>query len=96
MADDPLTVTVTDNPARLRYEAHVGDDLAAFATYQLTPAGITFLHTETDHRYEGHGVASRLARSALDDVRARGLRVTARCPFFASYMDRHPAYRDLL
>ena len=36
------------------------------------------------------------AQAALDDVRAQGLRVIARCPFFASYIDRHPAYADLV
>jgi hypothetical protein len=95
MADD-VTVTVTDNSRRHRYEAHVGEALAAFATYQLDDGTITLLHTETEPAFEGHGVASHLAVFALDDARRRRLRVIARCPFFARYIERHPDYADLL
>jgi predicted GNAT family acetyltransferase len=96
MADEPFTVRVTDNKARHRYEAHVGDALAGFATYELKADTLVFLHTETEPHFEGHGVGSRLAEGALDDARNRGLRVIALCPFFASYIDRHPAYADLV
>jgi predicted GNAT family acetyltransferase len=96
LADEPLTVRVTDNKVRRRYEAFVGDTLAAYATYALTADGITFIHTATDPGFEGRGVAGHLARAALDDARARGLRVTPLCPFIASYIDRHPAYADLV
>jgi hypothetical protein len=95
MADEPVTVRISQNRARRRYEAYVGDVLAAYVTYQHTPGGITFLHTETEPEFEGHGVASRLAAAVLDDARARGLRVTALCPFISSYIERHPAYADL-
>jgi uncharacterized protein len=95
MADD-LEIQVSDKRNRHRYETYVGDHLAAFATYQEVPDGLIFLHTETEPGYEGRGVASRLARAALDDVRARGLLITARCPFIAAYIDRHPEYADLV
>jgi hypothetical protein len=42
------------------------------------------------------GVGSRLAKGALDDVRRRGLKVVARCPFIAAWLKRHPDYADLL
>jgi hypothetical protein len=54
------------------------------------------LHTVIDPDYEGHGVGSALARGALDDVRARGMSVVARCPFIAEYITRHDEYADLL
>ncbi|HXQ60481.1 MAG TPA: GNAT family N-acetyltransferase [Acidimicrobiales bacterium] len=96
MADPPPTVRVIDNQAKHRYEAYVGDALAATATYELTDGTIVFLHTETDAGFEGRGVASHLAQAALDDARAQGRRVIPRCPFFASYIDRHPAFADLV
>jgi uncharacterized protein len=96
MIDETSTVRVNDNAAHNRYEAHIGHSLAGFATYELTPGRITFLHSRTEPAFEGRGVASRLAEVALDDARARGLRVTALCPFFAGYLDRHPAYADLV
>jgi predicted GNAT family acetyltransferase len=96
MAHEPETVRVSDNRERHRYEAYVGDDLAAYATYEEVPGGIVFLHTKTEPEFEGHGVGSHLAEAALDDVRRRGLRVTPRCPFIAAYIERHPAYADLV
>ena len=64
------------------------------------PTGATlgkrvFTHTSVDPDYEGHGVGSALARAALDDVRAHGISIVARCPFIAGYIDRHPEYADL-
>ena len=97
MADQAPTMRVTDNAAHNRYEAHVGQALAGFATYELTPGRITFLHTRTEPAFEGRGVASQLAAVALDDARARASpRATPICPFFSAYIDRHPAYADLV
>ena len=96
MVDETVTVRVADDKERHRYEAYVDNALAAYATYELTSGGIVFLHTQTEPAFEGHGIASRLAETALDDVRARGLHVIPRCPFIAGYIQRHPAYADLV
>ena len=64
-------VQVHDNPYRHRYEAHVEDQLAGFAEYQLATDLIVLTHTEVDPAYEGQGVGGALARAAMDDVRAR-------------------------
>ena len=91
------TVESRDNPVESRYEGWMDGELAGFAAYQLDGDRIIFTHTEVDDAYEGQGVGSAIARFALDDVRTRpGLRVVPRCPFIASWMDRHPEYRDLL
>jgi uncharacterized protein len=44
----------------------------------------------------GRGLASQLVAGALENVRARGLKVVPRCPFVRAYIARHPEYRDLL
>ncbi|HEY6318596.1 MAG TPA: GNAT family N-acetyltransferase [Acidimicrobiia bacterium] len=89
-------IRVSDNQAERRYEAWVGDDLAGFLTYRLGPGRIVLVHTETEDGWHGHGVGGRLAASALDDARGRGLRVTPLCPFVADYISRHPEYDDLV
>jgi predicted GNAT family acetyltransferase len=89
-------ITVVDNPARQRYELHVGDELAAFTNYRLALGRIVFIHTETLDAFAGHGIATRLARGVLDAARARGLRVVARCPFVAAFVAEHPEYQDLV
>lgn len=93
---DKIAVNVADNPDESRYEAHIGDELAGAAYYEFHGDRIVFVHTEVDDKFEGHGVGGKLAKFALDDARARGLKVTAQCPFIASYIEKHPQYQDLL
>jgi uncharacterized protein len=87
---------VVDNPEMRRYEVHVDGELVGISAYVPRPDRLIFTHTEVDEALEGQGVGSRLARGALDDARARGLRVTPRCPFIAAYIRRHPEYQDLV
>ncbi|MDP8904518.1 MAG: N-acetyltransferase [Chloroflexota bacterium] len=92
--DDELRLA--DNPAERRYEAHLGERLAGYSEYVMAPGRLTFTHTVVDPDLEGRGIGSRLVRYELDDVRGRGLKVTARCPFVRAYIDRHPDYQDLV
>jgi predicted GNAT family acetyltransferase len=89
-------VEVKDNPELHRYEIRLDGEVAGFATYRLRDGVVVFRHTEIDPAYEGHGLGSRLARAALDDVRASGRSVVPVCPFIKSYIDRHPEYQDLV
>jgi uncharacterized protein len=89
---------VEDNPEESRYEARVGDRIVGIAEYELPDeAGpITFTHTEVLPDAEGQGVGGRLARGALDDVRARGLHLIADCEFISAWLKRHRDYDDLI
>jgi uncharacterized protein len=90
-----MTVTVTDAEDRSRFEAHLDGTLAGYAEYERTDHLVVYPHTEVDPAFEGRGVGSALARTALDDARHRGLHVLATCPFIARWMGRHPEYIDL-
>ncbi|MCR1784038.1 N-acetyltransferase [Nocardioides carbamazepini] len=89
-------IEIADQPDRKRFEAHVGGALAGWAEYQLTDELMVFTHTEVDPAYEGQGVGSALARAALDEVRARGVKALVVCPFITSWIGRHREYADLL
>jgi predicted GNAT family acetyltransferase len=90
-------VRVVDNPAGSRYEVYVdGDLLAGFAQYERDGERIMFFHTEVDPSFEGRGLGSRLAAGALDDARARGLRLSSRCPFISRFLSEHREYDDLV
>jgi uncharacterized protein len=86
---------VRDNAARHRFELDA-DGATALAHYSLSDGVITFTHTEVPAALGGRGIGSQLARGALDDVRARGLKVVAQCPFVAVHIAKHPEYGDLL
>jgi predicted GNAT family acetyltransferase len=89
-------VTVRRNDELHRYEASVDGELAGFAEYRPAHGRLVFTHTEVDDAFEGRGVGGQLAAQALDDVRAQNLHVTAVCPFIKTYIERHPAYADLV
>jgi len=96
MPESPAGLVVADNPEQNQFEGRLDGRVVAHSEYELAPGVITFLHTEVDPAFEGRGIGGALASDALDDVRARGLRVVARCPFIAAYIRRHREYRDLL
>lgn len=93
---DDAEIIVRDNEQEHRYEILVDGDLAGFSAYREDAGHRVFTHTKIDGDYEGQGIGSALAKGALDDTRRRGLAVVARCPFIAAYIQRHPAYGDLL
>lgn len=87
--------TVRDNPALHRFELEV-DGVVAFSEYKRKDGVVTFIHTEVPDALGGKGVGSKLAKGALDAVRAAGEKVIARCPFIAAYIKKHAEYQDLL
>jgi uncharacterized protein len=89
-------VRVDDNRDQHRYEAHVGDQMAGFADYQLATDLIVLTHTEVDPAYEGQGIGGKLARAAMDDVSDRGLQALLICPFMSRWVDRHPDYHGVV
>jgi uncharacterized protein len=89
-------VRVTNNADAHRYEARVGESVAGFVDYQLATDLVVLTHTEVDESFEGQGIGSTLARSALDDVRERGLKALVTCPFITSWVGRHRDYADVL
>ena len=86
---------VRNNTAENRFELDV-DGRTALAFYRVEPGVITFVHTQVPQELAGGGVGSRLVRGALEQVRALGLKVVAKCPFVAAYMGKHPEFSDLL
>ena len=86
---------VRDNETKHQIEMIV-DGHIALAAYRLAPGVITFTHTEVPKELGGRGIGSQLAKGALDQARARGLKVVPLCPFIKGYIDKHPEYGDLV
>ena len=91
-------VTIQDNPAENRYEVLVDGELAGFADYRLLvdENRIDFTHTEVFEQFGGQGLAGKLAKGSLDEVRTRGLAVRPYCPFYKGWIQKHPEYVDLV
>ena len=89
-------MTLAKNEDAARYELRVDGVLVGLADYAEQGDVVVIPHTETAPAYGGRGLASRLVRYALDDVRATGRRVDPACPFVAVFIQRNPEYADLL
>jgi predicted GNAT family acetyltransferase len=89
-------VQVVDVPDRSRFEIRVDGEVAGFTEYRRRPGLIAFVHTLTDPRFEGQGLASQLVRTALSEARSDELSVLPFCPFVREYIARHPEYLDLV
>ena len=93
---DEAKIEVVDVAERSRFEITLDGQLAGFEDYRLVGERIEFVHTEIDPAFEGQGLGGKLARAALDTVRARGLHVTPLCPYIAGWIKKHPEYADLV
>jgi hypothetical protein len=91
-----LSIVVVDEPGRQRYEARLGDQVVGFTEYRFVRGRLILFHTEVDPSVEGRGVGGRLVSGTLDDIRARGLKITVKCPFVTAFLARNPEYRDLV
>ena len=89
-------VEVVDDPAHSTFVLLVDGEPQGHAYYRAVGRLVVFTHTEVDPAQRGRGVASQLARGALDQVRASGRRVVPVCPFIAGYVRQHPEYADLV
>lgn len=95
MEGDP-ELTIVNNRAASRYEASLAGRPVGYSTYEEEPGRVTFVHTVVRPEFEGRGFGSRLAKFAIDDVRARGLPITPVCPFVRAYLRRHHEYDSIV
>ena len=90
-----MSAAIRDNTALSRFELDA-DGVTVFMRYRVLGDRISLDHTETPVAARGRGLASRLTRGVLDEMRRRDLKVVPRCPFVRAFLDRHPEYRDLM
>lgn len=92
----PDDIAVVDNADASRYEIRVDGVVAGYADYRDRGGAFAVNHTVTDPAFQGRGLASRLVRAMLDDLRARGVGILPYCPFVRDYLARHPDDLDLV
>lgn len=87
-------IELRDNPEGRRWEALLDGEVVGYSEYRRTSSRIIFTHTVVDPDFEGRGIASRLAQTAVDDAIEHGLRITPYCPFVRAYLERHREYAE--
>ncbi|MCB0707405.1 MAG: N-acetyltransferase [Saprospiraceae bacterium] len=84
---DGRFIKVVNNEENSRFEVRIGMQLARI-DYRLREGKIYFLHTEVPDDLKGQGIASKMAKRALEYAEKEQLEVVAWCPFVAAYIKR--------
>jgi len=90
-----MTIAVTHNAARQRFEATVDGQLCV-ADYQLRGNVMWMTHTGVPSAVGGRGIAAELVRVALAWAEKSGHTVEPSCSYVEVYMRRHPQTQRLL
>jgi len=72
------------------------DGATAYLQYTLSGDVLELIETEVPEKLRGLGLASSLAKTALDYARENKLKVDVICPLVQGYMSKHPEYADLM
>ncbi|MEV8092298.1 GNAT family N-acetyltransferase [Streptomyces nigra] len=90
----PATVEVRkDETARL-YEALIDGEVVGTLAYETTGGRFSLTHSYVDHDRRHQGIASAMARYALEDLRRDHTRIGIYCGFVADYVEAHPDFKD--
>ena len=90
-----LDPEIRDNTEAKRYELTI-EGQAAVVIYNPVEGGLLITETIVPIPLEGRGIASRMAKHLLADIRQRGLVILPTCPFFAGYLKKHPEHADIV
>ena len=93
----PAGTVLSDNQAESKFEIRVGGELAGFVRYHRRGhQSVNLIHTEVDDRFQGQGLAGKLAQFALDTAREEDISVLPSCPYIRGWIKRHPEYLGLV
>ena len=90
-------ITREDGPTRGRYVATVeGIDAEAELTYRHTgPKAITADHTGVPDVFRGQGIGRALVARMVEDARAQGVKIHARCTYVMAERRKHSQWADV-
>ncbi len=87
---------IVKNQDANRFEMQLDDDKIAKIDYVLGGKVYMLTHTEVPPEYGGQGIAGKLARFALEAIRAEAFSIVPLCPYIRKYITEHPEYSDLV
>jgi uncharacterized protein len=94
MESPAASVEVRKNITARLYEALIAGQVVGTLAYEQVGGRIALTHSYVDPEQRNHGIASSLARFALEDLRDSQSRAGVYCGFVADYVQEHPEYED--
>jgi uncharacterized protein len=86
-----MDTIIVDNKDRQRFEVLIEGEYA-YIDYRWHENELVLMHTFVPEALRGRGIADKLARHVLEDVKTKNLRSKIYCPFLRTYLQRHPEY----
>jgi predicted GNAT family acetyltransferase len=93
---DQGAVRLVHDDDRDRFAAYEGETVVAVLAFEDEGGVRDLRSTVVAPDRSGRGIGSAIVRFALEDSRARGLKIRPTCWFVRGYVERHPEYADLL
>jgi predicted GNAT family acetyltransferase len=90
MDQPPAAVEVRKDEKTRLYEALIEQRVVGTLAYETIGGQISLTHSYVDGDVRRQGVASALARYALEDVGRSGMKARIYCEFVADYVQGHP------
>lgn len=87
--------TVVNNNQLLRFEIELNGEFA-YLDYKWNEGSIALMHTEVPDEMQGKGIASVLAKEALEYAKKQQLKILLYCPYVAKYVKEHAEYAALI
>lgn len=87
-----MKTNIIHNKALNRFEI-AKDGLTAIIEYRIEDGRMIFPHTYVPTELEGQGIASALAKAALNYALENQLKIVPLCSFVRVYIQRHPEYQ---
>jgi uncharacterized Fe-S cluster protein YjdI/predicted GNAT family acetyltransferase len=87
--------SVVDNTERRRFEMNLNGEYA-YVDYRYYKDDIALMHTFVPEAERNKGIATTLIRFALENIKARRLKLMVYCPSVAKYIKLHPEYEPLV
>ena len=86
---------VTNNEKNQRFEIAIESEIA-YLEYRWYKGDLALMHTTVPKEFEGKGIASSLAKFALEYAKEKQLKIMVYCPFVGKYLKNHNEYSFLI
>ena len=85
-------IEVTNNKENLQFEVRLDGHMAELV-YRVRGNSIYLMHTGVPEPIGGRGIASELAKHALNYSQSQGYEIVVYCPFVKAYIEKHPEWK---
>lgn len=94
MEPSPAAVEVRKDESTRLYEALIDGHVVGTLAYETTGGRVALTHSYVDPERRHRGIASALARFALEDLSQSQTKAGVYCGFVADYVRDHPEWMD--